>query len=250
MIATISPISDWSEETISTLKFADRAKEVMSTVKANEVNASDDALIQKLQKEVQHLKEILSLRRKGNKSDIECQLMDLKNENLKLREIASNAQEVERLKLENKIMRLELQKLRVDGDNSRDRVVDNSELSTDLTNAKLQIQDNKTPNVQISKILPDNNIDLLERWPLWKSYPPCTHCCLEKEDLLKSRENPVLYEEDKEALHKERYQNKSNINPLRKFALRADMDEALTPNKKIYRNKPIVIDSSIPITRK
>ena len=78
LIAAVSPISEWTEETISTLKFADRAKEVMSTVKANEVNASDDALVQKLQKEVQHLREILSLRRKGNKSDIEDKLIELK----------------------------------------------------------------------------------------------------------------------------------------------------------------------------
>lgn len=75
LIATVSPISDCAEETISTLKFADRAKEVMSVVKANEVNASDDALVQKLQKEVQHLREVLNIRRKGKKSDVESQLM-------------------------------------------------------------------------------------------------------------------------------------------------------------------------------
>jgi kinesin family protein 11 len=64
LIATISPISDCTEDTISTLKFADRAKQVMSIVKANEMNASDDALVQKLQKEVQHLKEVLNLKGK------------------------------------------------------------------------------------------------------------------------------------------------------------------------------------------
>ena len=48
LIATISPISDCAEETISTLKFADWAKQVMVKVKVNEVNASDDALVQKL----------------------------------------------------------------------------------------------------------------------------------------------------------------------------------------------------------
>ena len=137
LIATISPIISCAEDTISTLKFADRAKQVMSTVKANEVNASDDALVQKLQKEVQHLREVLNLRRKGKKSDIEGQLMDLKNENLKLREIANNAQEVERLKLENKIMKLELQRIRVDSAGSRDRRF-GSEISTDMTNHKLK----------------------------------------------------------------------------------------------------------------
>lgn len=48
LIATISPVMDNIEETISTMKFADRAKQVMAFVKANEINASDDALVQKL----------------------------------------------------------------------------------------------------------------------------------------------------------------------------------------------------------
>ena len=45
LIATISPTIDTIEESISTLKFADRARQVMSIVKANEVNALDDALV-------------------------------------------------------------------------------------------------------------------------------------------------------------------------------------------------------------
>ena len=45
LIATVSPIIDCADESISTLKFADRAKEVMVRAKVNEVNASDDALV-------------------------------------------------------------------------------------------------------------------------------------------------------------------------------------------------------------
>jgi Kinesin motor domain len=48
LIATVSPIIDNIEETISTLKFADRAKCVMQRVKRNEINAKDDQLVQKL----------------------------------------------------------------------------------------------------------------------------------------------------------------------------------------------------------
>ena len=59
LIATVAPVIDNVDETISTLKFADRAKRVMSRVKANELNASDDALVKKLQKEVQHLRDLL-----------------------------------------------------------------------------------------------------------------------------------------------------------------------------------------------
>jgi len=50
----------------------------MSTVKINEINASDDALVQKLHREVKHLREILAIRRNGNKSDLEGQFLDLK----------------------------------------------------------------------------------------------------------------------------------------------------------------------------
>lgn len=64
-----------TEETISTLKFADRAKQILVKVQANEMNAADDALIQKLQKEIQHLKEILNLKRKGTHNDVHYQLL-------------------------------------------------------------------------------------------------------------------------------------------------------------------------------
>jgi hypothetical protein len=42
----------------------------MIKVQANEMSAADDAYIQKLQKEVQHLKEILNLKRSGGAADI------------------------------------------------------------------------------------------------------------------------------------------------------------------------------------
>jgi kinesin family protein 3/17 len=45
LVATVSPTVDTIDETISTLKFADRARQVMSSIKANEVNALDDALV-------------------------------------------------------------------------------------------------------------------------------------------------------------------------------------------------------------
>jgi hypothetical protein len=45
-------MSDYASETISTLKFADRAKQIMVKVSANSINAADDALVSKLQKEV------------------------------------------------------------------------------------------------------------------------------------------------------------------------------------------------------
>ncbi|CDW83904.1 kinesin motor domain containing protein [Stylonychia lemnae] len=114
LIATVSPLLESIEETISTLKFADRAKCVMQRVKKNEINAKDDALVQKLQKEVHHLKELLQLKRKGvNPTDLSVQLYMLKDENERLRQYAVNYEDVEKMKQENKQMRLELQRLRM-----------------------------------------------------------------------------------------------------------------------------------------
>ena len=45
-------------------------------------------------------------------NDIQKELLVLKEENLKLKELAQNSDMVERLKLENKLMKLELQKMK------------------------------------------------------------------------------------------------------------------------------------------
>ena len=114
LIATVSPNIDCADESLSTLKFADRAKSVMVRVKANEVSAHDDALVNKLQREVQHLREILNLRRKGDPHDMTQEILMLKQENSRLKELASRVQEVESLKQENKRMRIELQRLQLE----------------------------------------------------------------------------------------------------------------------------------------
>jgi hypothetical protein len=108
LIATINSMSDFAAETISTLKFADRAKQIMVKVSANQVNAADDALVLKLQREVQHLKEILNLNRKGGVLDVHQQLLSLKEENHRLQGLAGRVEAVEKLKHENKTLRLEL----------------------------------------------------------------------------------------------------------------------------------------------
>ena len=42
----------------------------MQRLKVNEINSNDTELVQKLQKEVVYLKEILNLKRRGAKDDI------------------------------------------------------------------------------------------------------------------------------------------------------------------------------------
>ena len=61
------------------------------------------------------MKEILNLKRNGGAGEIHQQLLHLKEENAKLKQIAMSGKgaEVEKLKQENKMMRLELQKLKV-----------------------------------------------------------------------------------------------------------------------------------------
>jgi len=70
LIATVSPTDDCAEESISTIKFADRASQVLQRVKQNEISAKDDALIHKLQSEINYLKELLQLKRKGKNNEL------------------------------------------------------------------------------------------------------------------------------------------------------------------------------------
>ena len=60
VIATLTPASDCVDESVSTLKFADRAKQVMVFVRRNEDRPVDHALVQRLQKEVAHLRTLLA----------------------------------------------------------------------------------------------------------------------------------------------------------------------------------------------
>ena len=163
--------------------------------------------------------------------------MNLNNENLKLREIASNAQEVERLKLENKIMRLELQKIRIDGDN-QDRG-EGSEMSTDLTHGKIIAQSSTIMKPSIQKVLPKVNMDLPERWPLCNSIPPCAHYQEHSVDLVKSVENPIIhYDEEVKRFNYNKLNEKSKFNSSNKLASRDDINQILTPNKRLINSIP------------
>ena len=59
LIATISPSRHNAHESISTLKFADRAKQVMVQAVINESRPVDHELVQRLQREVNHLRTML-----------------------------------------------------------------------------------------------------------------------------------------------------------------------------------------------
>ena len=97
------------------MKFAERAKNVVVTVKANEISATDDALINTLQKEINYLKDLLKMKMKtglsGGIQDIHSKLLHLQQENDRLRLNFVSVAEVEKLIFENKSMKMELQKL-------------------------------------------------------------------------------------------------------------------------------------------
>ena len=59
IIATLSPSWDAVEESISTLKFADRAKQVMVFAKINKERQIDPMYVQKLELEIARLQKII-----------------------------------------------------------------------------------------------------------------------------------------------------------------------------------------------
>ncbi len=75
-------------------------------------------MIKKLTEEINNLKQILSLRKKrGNFGDIENQFVKLKEENERLKQNTNGGnQDVEKLIYENKVLKLELQKMRSKSD--------------------------------------------------------------------------------------------------------------------------------------
>ena len=70
----------------------------MTKVTANEISKADDELVLKLQKEIQHLKEILNLKRKGGAHDMHQQLLILKEENSKLKDMVEGNGEIQNLR--------------------------------------------------------------------------------------------------------------------------------------------------------
>ena len=70
LIATLSPAADCADESLSTLRFADRAKQVMVFVRRNEKRPVDYALVQRLQREVVHLRGLLAQLGGGKPADL------------------------------------------------------------------------------------------------------------------------------------------------------------------------------------
>ena len=94
-----------------------------------------------------------------------------------MREFANNAEEVERLKLENKIMRLELQRLKYE--ESSNAILDGDSISNigSITQLNRSNYDQSPIFRQGAHSEIERKIehDLPLRWPLWNSFPPWSH---------------------------------------------------------------------------
>ncbi|KAJ8598531.1 hypothetical protein CTAYLR_001327 [Chrysophaeum taylorii] len=95
LIATLSPAADCIDESVSTLRFADRARSVTANVRRNEHRPIDYAMVQRLQSEVVRLRAMLQSITRDAKLDGGFDLERLLNE-------------LERLKIENRDLRARL----------------------------------------------------------------------------------------------------------------------------------------------
>jgi hypothetical protein len=64
-MANLSPSIKNLEETINTLKFVERANHITLKVKPTELTGANPDTVSKLQKEIEYLKELLDMKKKG-----------------------------------------------------------------------------------------------------------------------------------------------------------------------------------------
>ena len=102
LIATISPCDENFEETLSTLKFADRAHSIMSKVSMNQLTNNDESYkskeFNKIYDELFQLKQLLNIRRKrGTLEPIQEELLKLKDENSQLKKYLGGRKNINRI---------------------------------------------------------------------------------------------------------------------------------------------------------
>jgi hypothetical protein len=119
LLATISPCDENFDETISTLKFADRAHSIMTKVSMNKLGNNDDGSkskeFNKICDELFQLKQLLNIRRKrGTLEPIQEELLKLKDENVQLKKYLGGSSNIDRIKElmdENNNLRKEIKNL-------------------------------------------------------------------------------------------------------------------------------------------
>lgn len=112
VIATLSPSMDCVDESISTLKFADRAKQVMVTVRVNEQREIDPVYVEKLEQELQQLREVVRmLRPKREEDNTDPSPADEQSPNAVQTRLVKLIQENADLKLRNERQQKEMEQL-------------------------------------------------------------------------------------------------------------------------------------------
>ena len=119
LLATISPCDENFDETLSTLKFADRAHSIMTKVSMNKLSNKDEGFkskeFNKICDELFQLKQLLNIRRKrGTLEPIQEELLKLKDENTQLKKYLGGASNIDRIKelmAENKYLKKEIKNL-------------------------------------------------------------------------------------------------------------------------------------------
>ena len=169
LIATISPCDDNFEETISTLKFADRAHSITSKVSMNQLSSKDDGYkskeFNKICDELFQLKQLLNIRKKrGTLEPIQEELLKLKDENSQLKKYLGGGKNVNRIQQlieENKNLRKEIKNL-TEMNKSLKNEINSKPISTashdfNNDNKKNNLTDKRRANSNLNEIYSKNN---------------------------------------------------------------------------------------------
>ena len=129
LIANISPCDENFEETISTLKFADRAHSIMTKVSMNQLSKDEGVSSKEFNKicsELSQLKQLLNIRKKrGTLEPIQEELLKLKDENTQLRKYLggeNNVNRIQELIAENNNLRKEIKNLQTMNKNLKNEI--------------------------------------------------------------------------------------------------------------------------------
>ena len=162
LIATISPNGENFEESISTLKFADRAHEIMTQVTPNQVENEEfdpskgGKEFTKIYNELNELKQLLNIRKKrGTLDPIQEQFIKLKDENYQLKKClggGNNVMSLQKLVTENNNLKKEVRTL----------TQQNLSLKQEILNAKAPSSISSKSEKKVRKSRDTNSSELLK----------------------------------------------------------------------------------------
>ena len=165
LIANISPNDENFEETVSTLKFADRAHSIMSQVSKNQLSNQDDDIrtkeYNKLAEELFKLKQLLNIRKKrGTLEPIQEELIKLKDENSQLKKYLgeNNVNKIQELIKENNSLKKEIKSLKIMNKNLKNEI--NSKPNSNLSAELISENNNIYKSSEKKKLKLNNNNDI------------------------------------------------------------------------------------------